>query len=75
MATSPGGELELGIDDAGAKAANVVIEPEAIVGQMLACDGGDVDQATHEAAGCAATTIADPHALVLGTAGAALQIA
>ena len=42
---------------------------------MLACDGGDVDQATHEAAGCAATTIADPHALVLGTAGAALQIA
>ena len=36
MATSPGGELELGIDDAGAKAANVVIEPEAIVGQMLA---------------------------------------
>jgi hypothetical protein len=75
MATSPGGELELGIDDAGAKAANVVIEPEAIVGQMLACDGGDVDQATDKTAGRAATAIADPHALVLGAAGAALQIA
>lgn len=61
--------------DTRPQAASVVINPKTIIGQMPAGSRRDVDQATEQPSGRAATAVADAHALVLGTAGAALQIA
>src|SRR3546814_15553013 len=74
-AASPGGERILEVDYAGAKAADVVIGPQAIAGQVLAGSRRGVDQAADQPARRAATAVADAHALVLGTASPALQIA
>jgi hypothetical protein len=74
-AASPGGERILEVDYAGAKAADVVIGPQAIAGQVLAGSRRGVDQAADQPARRAATAVADAHALVLGAASPALQIA
>src|SRR3546814_8397503 len=50
-AASPDGQLVLEVDNAGAKAADVVISPWTIAGQMLAGGGRDVAQAADQPSG------------------------
>src|SRR3546814_9212789 len=57
-AASPGGERILEVDYAGAKAADVVIGPQAIAGQVLAGSRRGVDQAADQPARRAATAVA-----------------
>ena len=63
------------VADAYPQAASVVINPKTIVVQMLAGNRRDLNQATNQTTRRAPTAIAHAHALVLGAAGAALEIA
>src|SRR3546814_16896568 len=63
-AASPGGERILEVDYAGAKAADVVIGPQAIAGQVLAGSRRGVDQAADQPARRAAPAVAAANALI-----------
>src|SRR3546814_9651714 len=63
------------VADTCPQAASVVINPNTIVVQMRAGSRRDLDQATNKTARRATTAVADAHALMLGAASAALEIA
>ena len=62
------------VADTCPQAASVVINPKTIVVQMLAGSRRDLDQAADKTARRAVPAVTDAHALVLGAAGAALEI-